>query len=100
MQLTQIKEPKIKLKINVASILKKLEEKNGKRYAIREIVRQTGIARNTIRDLLRGEVKRINLDVLARLLTYIESEGLQVKAGDLFIVERVEPHHHKKGASG
>jgi len=79
-----------KVKLNIFSLLKKLEAKQGRNYTIAEVVTKTGLHRNTVRGLLRGTTKRIDLNSLTAFVGFFYSEGLEVGTGDLLVLTEVE----------
>lgn len=62
------------IKNNLSAIL------GAKRISQREVSRATGLAISTVNQLYNEEVKRIDLDTLDKLCTYL---GVQV--GDIFV---------------
>ena len=75
------------IRLNVFSLVKQLEAKKGRNYSIAEIVDKTKLHRNTIRGLLRGSSKRIDLDSLTVMWNFFINEGLVITPGDLLIVK-------------
>lgn len=79
-----------KIKLNVFSTLKKLEALQGRNYSIAEVVEKTKLHRNTVRGLLRGTTKRIDLDSLTAFFLFFLNEGLEIKVNDLLIISEDE----------
>jgi putative transcriptional regulator len=65
-------------------IINKISEIMGKhRIRVEDIVRNTGLARNTVRGLYYGNVKRIDFDTLNRLCDFFYSFDRNLKLTDL-----------------
>ena len=55
-----------------------------------EIASTTGIPPLRLENLIKGNVKRVYLDDLARLLMFLEERGVTVEIGDLLRLEGSE----------
>lgn len=72
------------ISLNVFRLKAQLEGKKERRYTIAEMSEKTGLHRNTVRGLLNGRTRRIDLDVLGSTLAFFQQEGLEVEVADLF----------------
>lgn len=65
-------------------IVNKISEVMGKhRIKIEDVVRNTGLARNTVRGLYYGSVKRMDLDTLDKICKYLKTYEPDIKLADL-----------------
>lgn len=70
---------------------KKTELEQGRRITVAEVVRETGLQRNTIQGLLDGETTRLDTHVLDGLCRYFD-----VPAGTVPFLQYV-PDTHERG---
>lgn len=74
------------IQYNIFNLKKQLEIQNQKEYSWAQIAELSDIHRNTVLNLANDRTQRVDLDVVARLLTFFKSEGMPVSIGDLFVV--------------
>lgn len=80
------------IKYNMLALKHMLEAKTNKIYSWAQIAEESNIHGNTIQKMARNETARVDLDVMARLLSFFHSVGVQITPGDLFIVGEFEPN--------
>ena len=81
----------MEIAVNVMAKVNELEQLRHRRYTYTDIADAAGLSRHTVRKWLTGEVKAIDLESLAKLLDFFESEGMPVTVAELFTVTPVTP---------
>jgi predicted XRE-type DNA-binding protein len=66
----------------------KLQKATGDRLSDSEYARQIGITRQTFGALMKGEMLRIEIDTIDKLLDFFAAEGMPVTVADLFTVSQ------------
>ncbi|RFA36246.1 hypothetical protein CAI16_05510 [Virgibacillus dokdonensis] len=75
-------------------IVNKISEIMGKhRIRVEDIVRNTGLARNTVRGLYYSEVRRVDLDTLDKLCKFFAEYEPDLKLTDLIDYVREEENN-------
>jgi hypothetical protein len=74
------------VKLNVFTLLKQLELKQGHDIEWAEVARKSGISRQNWLNMRNNLSAGIDFATIAKLLTYFRSEGLDVGIADLFVV--------------
>ena len=72
---------------NLYSLKKQLEINAQRDYTWDQIALDSGVHRNTLLNMASDKTRRVDLDIMARLLTYFHAEGMPITPNDLFIVE-------------
>lgn len=65
-----------------------LQKQTGDRLSDSEYARQIGITRQTFGALMKGEVQRIEIETINKLLSFFAASGMPVTIADLFTVEQ------------
>lgn len=78
------------VKYNMLALKHQLESKTNRTYSWAKIAEEADIHSNTIQKMARNETARVDLDVMARLLAFFHSVGVQITPGDLFTVGEFE----------
>lgn len=76
------------IEYNLFNLKKQLEIKSQREFSWNEIAERSGVHRNTMLNLANDRTRRIDLDIMARLIDFFASEGMPVTPNDLFIVEK------------
>lgn len=74
------------IRYNLFNLKKRLEIQTQKEYSWAQIAELSDIHRNTVLNLANDRTQRVDLDIMARLLTFFAAEGMPISVGDLFIV--------------
>lgn len=72
------------MELDVFRAKARLEVKKGRPYSVTEMSEKTGLHRNGLRRILRGDAKQVSMTTLAALLEFFRGEGLSIQVGDLF----------------
>jgi hypothetical protein len=78
------------IKYNLFSLKRRLELLKGKSYTWQEISHKTGVHFNTLHNIEGNKTRRLDLDIVAKLLDFFSREGMPVSIDQLFTVERSE----------
>ncbi len=73
-----------KVQFNLFAIKKNLETSKGVEISWAEIARKSDVHANTLVNILHNKTRRIDLEVIEKLVGYFRSEGLQISIGDFF----------------
>lgn len=79
----------ITVESNLFALKRELELKKGRAYTWGEIAEATNLNPNTIYGLANNKSKGIRYDTMGALLEFFRREGLEITAGDLFVVKEV-----------
>lgn len=71
---------------NLFSLKRELELKKQTEYSWSKIAVGSGIHRNTILNMANGRTRRVDLDIMERLVSYFADQGMPITVGDLFTV--------------
>ena len=74
------------IKYNLFALKHQLELKTGRSYPWTEVAKQSGIHINTVKNMAGNKTGRVDLENLARLISFFNTAGLPVTLADLFIV--------------
>ena len=77
----------MKVKFTFLEKVNKLEQATKHRYTYVEISDKSGLSRHTVRKLMTGKTRAVDLDTLGKLLDFFVAEGMPVTVGDLFATE-------------
>lgn len=69
---------------NADTLRRKLGLEKGRDYSWRQISEETGINYNVLLRFVRGQVRSVQYEVLAKLLDWFRAQGMQVEPGDFF----------------
>lgn len=75
------------VKITIFAHIIRLQEKTGQRLSDVEYARRIGITRQSFASLMKGETMRIEVDTIAKLLSFFRREGMPITVADLFVVD-------------
>ena len=75
-----------KAKFTIFDQIVKLQKQTGERLSDSEYARRMGITRQTFGALMKGDVLRIEIETINKLLSFFESEGMPITIADLFTV--------------
>lgn len=75
-----------KLLFNLHKPLSQLEQMKNRRYSFNEIALATGLTRQGVRRLLKEPSDRIDVNTIAKLLSFFATEGMPITVSDLFTV--------------
>lgn len=81
----------MKVEIRVLQLVGALEERNRCRYTFTDIADAAGLSRHTVRKLMTGETKAVDLETMGKLLDFFAAEGMPITVFDLFTVTPVTP---------
>lgn len=82
-----------KIRYNLYSLKKQLEINAQSDYTWDKIALDSNVHRNTLLNMANDKTRRIDLDIMGRLIDYFASEGMPVTPNDLFVVEPDEVQH-------
>lgn len=74
------------IKYNLFALKRQLELLKGKSYTWQEISHKTGIHFNTLHNMENNKTRRVDLDIVAKLLDFFAAEGMPVTVDQLFSV--------------
>lgn len=72
------------LQYNLFNLKLDLEKSKGRPVTWLEVAEATDIHVNTLYNLARNRTKRLDLEIVTKLVHYFNQEGLQVQVSDLF----------------
>ena len=75
-----------KAKFTIFDPIVELQKATGDRLSDSEYARQIGITRQTFGALMQGEVLRIEIETIDKLLNFFAASGMPIKIQDLFTV--------------
>lgn len=79
------------IKYNLFMLKRQLEMHKGKSYSWQEISHTTGVHFNTLHNIENNKTRRLDLDIVAKLLDFFAAEGMPVSVDDLFLVSNEPP---------
>ena len=74
---------------NLFALKRELELKRGRAYTWGEIAEATNLNSNTVYSLANNKSQGIRYDTISALLAFFRGEGMEISAGDLFVVREV-----------
>lgn len=74
------------IKYNLFTLKRQLEVLKGKSYTWQEISHTSGVHFNTLHNIEGNKTRRLDLDIVAKLLDFFKAEGMPVGVADLFVV--------------
>jgi len=69
---------------NLFDLKMELQKRIGGEVSWAEISRESGVNQNTLTGLLHNKARRVDLDTLEKLITYFNSQGLNITHANLF----------------
>lgn len=75
-----------KIEFNMLHLKHTIESKTGKPYSLTKIADEAQIHRNTIQRMAKNKTARIDLEVMAKLMTLFASLGIAIEPNDFFTV--------------
>lgn len=76
----------VTIRYNLFALKHQLESVTGRSFPWTEVSRLSGINIGSIKNIAGNKTGRVDLDNLARLLAFFESEGMPIALSDLFTV--------------
>ena len=76
-----------KAKFTIFDQIVKLQKQTGERLSDSEYARRIDITRQTFSALMQGEVLRIEIETIDKLLNFFAASGMPITIADLFTVE-------------
>jgi DNA-binding Xre family transcriptional regulator len=83
------------IKYNMLNLKHMLETKTERTYSWAKIAEEAHIHSNTILKMAKNETARVDLDILARLIVFFASVGIELTPNDLLSVTRDTPGEPK-----
>jgi hypothetical protein len=74
------------IKFSVFAQVKDYEKKLGRSVNVSELAQHVGVDIRTMSAAMRGDMQRVDLVVLSKLLAFFAAEGMPITVGDLFTV--------------
>lgn len=74
------------VRFNLDQLLRQLAAKNNRDYEKSYVADKSGVSRTTISGIVNGNTTRVDLETLAKLVTFFSSEGMKIDVGDLFSI--------------
>lgn len=87
------------VKLNIFSLIKRLEIKHGHDLQWSDISRKSGITRQTWLRLRTNEATGIDLVTIGKLLDFFAAEGMPITVNDLFTTQAIAPASIPSGAA-
>lgn len=81
------------IKFTVFALVKDYEKRIGRNVSLGEMARLIDIDARTLSAAMSGDMQRVDLAVMSKLLAFFESEGMPVSINDLFTITPKESHH-------
>lgn len=79
------------IKFTVFGKVKDYEKKIGRSINISELAQRVGVDARTMTAAMRGDMQRVDLVVLEKLLAFFSAEGMPITVADLFTVTDAQP---------
>ncbi len=73
-------------KLTIFDQIVKLQKQSGERLSDSEYARRIGITRQTFGALMKGDMLRIEIETINKLLSFFANEGIPITIADLFTV--------------
>jgi hypothetical protein len=71
---------------NLFTLKRQLEIANRKEYTWKQIALDTGVHSNTLYNIATNKTRRLDLDIVEKLLAFFNRENMPITINDLFVV--------------
>ena len=72
------------VKFRIGQLIRELSVRNNRDYEKQLVSELSGVNRSTLYGMLNNTHIRVDLSIMARLLSFFEREGMPITPGDLF----------------
>jgi DNA-binding Xre family transcriptional regulator len=83
-----ITEKGVNVKANLFALKRQLELRTGQAYTWEEIAKGAGLNPNTVYSLANDKSQGIRFETMRSLMDFFQREGMEIEAGDLFLVSK------------
>lgn len=79
---------------NLFTLKRQLEIAKRREYTWVQIAAATDVHPNTLHNIATNKTRRVDLDIVEKLLAFFAAEGMPVTINDLFTTNHQEPTRH------
>lgn len=76
------------VEFNLFALVKRLEERTGKRHAWSKMADEAGISRGTLYNIQANDTKAMDKATIGKLMAYFDAQGMPITPGDLYKWEK------------